>query len=188
MIGLQPSRLQAELRAELERWATHSLWDSAGKPWRGADGFEGHYRNPADFLLQHGRQFESPTKSPPFTMISEPRCYANSVIAVQAIPRYRYVEGVSWAPPAMRRDTGAPVGAFRLLQHAWVIDPMDRVIDCTYACTPAGARLRAYFGVVFDDFDMVYRSAWDQERTALDNPADQWALLREPWTPGRRST
>lgn len=192
MIGLQPSRLQAELVAELERCRDEGLWQHGFQrglqPWRGAGLHVGHYRNPPDFLLQHGRQFPSPDRTAWSPIAERGRCFANSVLAMQhAQPKLRYAEGVVWSAPATNRFTGQPVGDYRLVHHAWNVDRMERVVDFTYQHSPIAAQSIAYFGVVFPDDELVGRVAWDEDGTLLDHAVDQWALLREPWIPVRRT-
>lgn len=178
--------------AALVRCRDEGLWQHGLQRglqrWRGARLHVGHYRNPADFLIQHGRQFDSPQRRARSPITEPGRCFANSVLAMQhARPKLRYAEGVVWSPPAVNAFTGEPVGDYRLVHHAWNVDRMDQVADFTYEHTPIAAQAIAYFGVIFHDDELVGRVAWDEDGALLDHDDDQWALLREPWTPVRRT-
>lgn len=183
---------EQELANALEQMKAESLWQFTSEPglqrWpRGEKAWNGHYRNPADFLLEHG-EFFTPRKTPEkYPLLAAKACFSNSLVLASYFPELTYVEGIIWSAPAINALTGQPVGLHRPVHHAWCVEPDGGVVEVTYVSTKlailAVRENHAYLGVRFEDGRRVKRAVWENGHTLLDNPIIRHRMLRRPFDP-----
>lgn len=95
-----------------------------------------------DFILRNGRAFQGRKLPARYTLKFPKMCYWNSYVLVRKSKRLRYCEGY-----VGRVDMPIPI------QHAWAIDPLDRVVDVTLQDWETGesaSHEAEYFGIVFE--------------------------------------
>ena len=101
----------------------------------------------AEFLLRNGRAFKGRPLPARYSMKMPRMCYFNSSQIVGKNHRLRYCEGY-----VILADLGIPI------QHAWAIDPYDRVVDVTlqdYETGKSRSGMAEYFGIVFERRHLV---------------------------------
>lgn len=181
---------EQDLADVLQMMRAESAWQFTTErglaPWpRATRKWAGHYRNPADFVLAHGEFFTPRATPAKYGGMKPAACFANNLILVSAFPELTYVEGIVWAPPALRADTGMPVGRPRPVHHAWAVDPDGLLVEVTYRSTARAIlnvrNTHAYLGVRFVDGHLVKRHVWDNDQTVLDDPRSRYRLLRRPF-------
>jgi hypothetical protein len=129
---------------------------------------DAHYMNKEDFVLRHGRFFEPQSLPARYRRRRGEECFANAFKLARKAG-LRYAEGV-----AIATSNTSPVPF--PIHHAWCVDVDNRAVDPTWP-TPGFA----YFGVVFD-LERVADVWSTQNRSVLDDWANKWPALREPYT------
>ncbi len=95
-----------------------------------------HYHGVEDFISQHGQTYDVRKKPKHIPYDTKQECYRNALRFVWNNPSYTYVEGFA--------TTGIlPV------QHAWVVNENNEIIDTTWRWQPDALQTWRYFGVPF---------------------------------------
>lgn len=151
------TKAEADLKQMMEQFRDLRL--SMGKP----DGYT--YYGMEDFLLRHG-VWHKPVKYPRGMIPGAPKCCFANALIMAVLRGYHYIEGL--AIPDIRITL--PV------YHGWNIDHRGRLVDTTWENTGL-----AYCGVEFSIGRADY-TQWFDDASVLDNPRNQNAIYKEPWT------
>lgn len=132
------------------------------------------YRGPADFILQHGEEFEPQALPEEYEYGAPKLCFANALI-LAATSGLVYVQGYAFGP------FGLPI------PHAWNVDAEGGLVDTTWQSEETDSGLRvpmpgsAYLGVRFS-VGRADDALWNGDADVVDDWQRRWPLLREPWT------
>lgn len=94
------------------------------------------------FLLRNGHWFDGRPLPARYRMRTPKMCYYNSATLVRRSKTLRYCEGY-----VLCSDLPFPI------QHAWALDPADRIVDVTLSYFDTGQsrqHIAQYFGIVFE--------------------------------------
>lgn len=124
------------------------------------------YRYGWDFVLQHGKFYETIPRYPRSGWCgAERKCFANSVMVATMKPGFKYIEGY-----AITEICPFPI------HHAWNEDPSGNLIDSTWLNTGT-----AYCGVEFS-VERADEATWDGEASILNDYRRRYPLFKQFWT------
>lgn len=120
-----------------------------------------------DFVLKHGKFYESVPRPRGLRLGMPKACFANSIF-LGARRNWKYVEG--YATPIL--DNGASIFP---VHHGWNLDDKGRLVDSTWKRIGS-----AYFGVEFS-IERAFDAAWNGDAAILDDWKRKHPLLCRPW-------